>query len=74
MITRHVLRLSTVSALPLATRVLGDQVTLMVDLHQTVGGFQFDMVTNKLMGNRVVVTAIFDVIIRPNLGSLGFSI
>jgi len=46
----------------------------MVDLHQTVGGFQFDIVANKLMGNRVVVAAIFDVIIRPNLGSLGFGI
>lgn len=47
---------------------------LMVDLHQTVGGFQLDMVANQLMGNRVVVTAIFNVIIRPNFGSLGFGI
>jgi hypothetical protein len=54
--------------------MLGDQVTLMVDLHQTVGGFQFNMVANKLSRNRVVVTAIFDMIIRPHFGSFGFGI
>lgn len=72
MVTRHVLWLSAVSTLPLAAWMLSDQVTLVVDLHLTVGGFQLDMVANQLMGNRVVVTAIFDVIIRPNLGSSRF--
>lgn len=59
MITRHVLWLGAVSALSLAAWILGDQVTLMVNLHQTAGGFQFNMVTNKLMWHRVVVAAIF---------------
>lgn len=74
MVAWHVLWLGAVSSLSLATWMLGHQVTLMVDLHQAIRGFQLDMVTNKLMGNRVVMTAIFDVIVRANFGSFIFGI
>lgn len=59
---------------PLWLREGGNQVTLMVDLHQTVGGFHFDMITNRLMGNRVAMAGMFDVVVRYNFGSFGFSI
>lgn len=34
----------------------------------------YNMVTNKLSWNRVVMTAIFDMVVRPDFDSLGFGI
>lgn len=74
LMTRHVLCVGAISTLSLAAWMLDDQVTLVVELQQTVGSFQLNIVANQLMGNRVVVTAIIDVIVRPNLGSSSFGI
>ena len=68
--SRHVLCTGGVSTFGKATRVTGDTLPLMINRNYSVSGVDFNRLFDPVVGYRVIVFLVFNVVIDMHLGLL----
>ena len=59
----HVFHTGTVCAFAVAARMTGDTLALMINRHRLTTGLDFNRLLHQMMGYRVIVFVIFNVVI-----------